>query len=324
MKRDLLAKSLAQMGSRKPASQDTDAEAVSATPHSLKSMSEVLSQVSAQSAQEVDVKEIADSEISDRFDVAVGLDDLIESIRASGQQLPVLLRYRRGEGPRYEIVYGRRRVAACRALGIQVIAHIKEMSQRDALMSQALENSARLERSFIEQALFAARLEGHSFKREEICDALAIDKAALSRLLGVARDVPTELILRIGPGHEIGRRPWLDLRKLMKEPDAPALDEILALLPEDQGALETLMELIDALRAGTRKRKPAKDKAGKRAKLVTLKDAPLRFRREIGRITIESTEEDAQEFIKHLEDTLPELYEVWSKVVDLEDPQDAT
>jgi ParB family chromosome partitioning protein len=47
----------------------------------------------------VDVNEISDSEIADRFDVSEGLDDLIESIRASGQQLPALLRYRRGAWP---------------------------------------------------------------------------------------------------------------------------------------------------------------------------------------------------------------------------------
>ena len=45
------------------------------------------------------------------FDI---LEDLVESIRVSGQQLPALLRYRRGAGPRYEVVYGRRRIAACR------------------------------------------------------------------------------------------------------------------------------------------------------------------------------------------------------------------
>jgi ParB family transcriptional regulator, chromosome partitioning protein len=107
MKRDLLAKSLAQMGSR-PADLPTDqlkADEAPA-PRSLKSMSDVLSQVSAQSAQEVDINDIAESEIADRFDVNEGLDDLIESIRTSGQQLPALLRYRRGAGPRYEVVYG--------------------------------------------------------------------------------------------------------------------------------------------------------------------------------------------------------------------------
>ena len=100
MKRDLLSKSLAQMGSKPSGLSDPAPNLNEGGPRSLKSMSDVLSQVSAQSAQEIDVSEIADSEIADRFDVSEGLADLIESIRASGQQLPALLRYRRGSGPR--------------------------------------------------------------------------------------------------------------------------------------------------------------------------------------------------------------------------------
>ena len=104
MKRDLLAKSLAQMGSKPLIAAEAGSKVDESSPRSLKSMSDVLSQVSAQAAQDVDVNEIGDSEIADRFDVSEGLDDLIESIRTSGQQLPALLRYRRGPGPRYEVV----------------------------------------------------------------------------------------------------------------------------------------------------------------------------------------------------------------------------
>ena len=92
MKRDLLAKSLAQMGSKPLIAADAGPKVDESSPRSLKSMSDVLSQVSAQAAQDVDVNEIGDSEIADRFDVSEGLDDLIESIRTSGQQLPALLR----------------------------------------------------------------------------------------------------------------------------------------------------------------------------------------------------------------------------------------
>lgn len=125
MKRDLLAKSLAQMGSKPLVAAEAGSKVDESSPRSLKSMSDVLSQVSAQAAQDVDVNEIGDSEIADRFDVSEGLDDLIESIRTSGQQLPALLRYRRGPGPRYEVVYGRRRIAACRVLGIKVKAYVR-------------------------------------------------------------------------------------------------------------------------------------------------------------------------------------------------------
>ncbi len=119
MKRELLAKSLQQMGDKE---REPTQNSQTSAPRALKSMKDVLSQVSSQSAQEIDVSEIADSVVSDRFDVEEGLDELIESIRASGQQLPAMLRYRKGAGPRYVVVYGRRRIAACRALGIKVKA----------------------------------------------------------------------------------------------------------------------------------------------------------------------------------------------------------
>ena len=53
MKRDLLAKSLAQMGSKPLIAADAGPKVDESSPRSLKSMSDVLSQVSAQAAQDV-------------------------------------------------------------------------------------------------------------------------------------------------------------------------------------------------------------------------------------------------------------------------------
>jgi len=316
MKRDLLAKSLAQMGSKPSAAvEENDQKPGEGAPRSLKSMSDVLSQVSAQAAQEVDVSEISDSEIADRFDVAEGLDDLIESIRTSGQQLPALLRYRRGVGPRYEVVYGRRRIAACRALGIKVKAYIKEMDQREALVSQALENSARLERSFIEQAIFAIKLEEQGFTRAEIGDVLAVDKGTLSKLISVARDLPDVLIYAIGAAHEAGRRPWLELRRLIKIETAVTDAEMLSLVP-DNGTTEKLSALIEALQAAEGKSKKAVGLAANAASpnpLSRLKDRPVSFKAKGKRLMIEVSEQKERGFIGFVEANLERLYDEWKK-----------
>ncbi|TNF18372.1 MAG: plasmid partitioning protein RepB [Rhodobacteraceae bacterium] len=315
MKRDLLARSLAQMGSKAPAPAESP-KADEGTPRSLKSMSDVLSQVSAQSAQEVDVSEIAESEIADRFDVAEGLEDLVESIRTSGQQLPALLRYRRGAGPRYEVVYGRRRIAACRRLGIKVKAYIKEMDQREALVSQALENSARLERSFIEQAIFATRLEDQGFTRAEIGEVLAVDKGTLSKLIGVARDVPTPVIYGIGAAHDAGRRPWLELRRLVKAEGAPAPDAIAALVPETGAPVEKLAATIEALQAILAKAQQDKAPAARTAPpapLRRLKGTPLGVKAKGPRLMIEVSEKKEQGFIGFVEDRLETLYQEWKQ-----------
>lgn len=316
MKRDLLAKSLAQMGS-KPAEVSaaaSKADETATAPRSLKSMSDVLSQVSAQSAQEVDINDIAESEIADRFDVTEGLEDLIESIRTSGQQLPALLRYRRGPGPRYEVVYGRRRIAACRVLGIKVKAYIKEMDHREALVSQALENSARLERSFIEQAIFAVKLEEQGFTRTEIGDVLAVDKGTLSKLIGVARDVPDVVIYKIGAAHDAGRRPWLELRRLIKEEDAPTEGMIESLVPEIGSAAERLGTLIEALQKAQANQQTSAEpptRVTPPALLNQVKDTPVAFKAKGQRLLIEVSDKTACGFIAYVEERLEGLYDEW-------------
>lgn len=317
MKRDLLAKSLAQMGSR-PTDLPTDqlkADEAPA-PRSLKSMSDVLSQVSAQSAQEVDINDIAESEIADRFDVNEGLDDLIESIRTSGQQLPALLRYRRGAGPRYEVVYGRRRIAACRVLGIKVKAYIKEMDHREALVSQALENSARLERSFIEQAIFAVKLEEQGFTRAEIGDVLAVDKGTLSKLIGVAKDVPDAVIYKVGAAHDAGRRPWLELRRLVKEEAAPDEASILQLVPDSGPAAERLGTLIEALQKARAVQQKASEQLSKTpppAPLNQMEGAPVAFKSKGQRLLIEVSDRTERGFIVFVEEQLERLYDEWKR-----------
>jgi len=316
MKRDLLAKSLAQMGSKPSIASDPGPKVNESSPRSLKSMSDVLSQVSAQSAQEVDVSEISDSEIADRFDVSEGLNDLIESIRASGQQLPALLRYRRGPGPRYEVVYGRRRIAACRVLGIKVNAYVKEMDHREALVSQALENSARLERSFIEQAIFATKLEDQGFTRAEIGDVLAVDKGTLSKLIGVARDVPDVVIYKIGAAHEAGRRPWLELRRLIKIEKWPADKSVLALVPEKGTAAEKLEAVIDALQKVVDAPQNTAEPTGKAlspAPLNKLPETTVAFRSKGQRLLIEVSDKKERGFINFVEARLEHLYKEWKE-----------
>lgn len=322
MKRDLLAKSLEQMGSKPPATPEAGQKPGETSPRSLKSMSDVLSQVSAQATQEVDVNEISDSEIADRFDVSEGLEDLIASIKTSGQQLPALLRYRRGPGPRYEVVYGRRRIAACRALGIKVKAHVKDMDQREALVSQALENSARLERSFIEQAIFATRLEGQGFTRAEIGEVLAVDKGTVSKLIGVARDVPDAVIYKIGAAHEAGRRPWLELRRLIKAENAPSEEFILSLVSEEGSASEKLGTVIDALHRiadeqdGATGSQEGAVEISQKAPSPTLHRMPetsVAFRSRGKRLLIEVSDKEERGFIGFMETQLERLYKEWKE-----------
>lgn len=313
MRNNILAQSLQKSleGSKAAAEAAPSSPAATADgPRSLRSMADVLSSVSAQAPQEIDPAEIADSEVADRFDVQDGLNDLVESIRASGQQLPVMLRHRRGAGPRYEVVYGRRRIAACRALGIKVIAHIKEMSLDEALMSQALENSARLERSFIEQAVFATKLDEAGFSAERICQALAIDTSTLSRLRTVVRDIPEQLIRGIGAAQGVGRRPWMELRDLIKGATDKTVQKVVAIIPESGSAAERLEAVISALSSGSVHDEPK----AQRSRLLpqrTVVAGSVSYQLTTVNMVLRAERKNDRAFLQYVKNHLPQLYSDW-------------
>jgi ParB family chromosome partitioning protein len=136
---------------------------------------------------------------------------LVESIRVSGQQSPVLVR-RISDAPlRYQLAYGHRRVAACRELGRKVLAIVRSLSDQELLVAQGQENSSRADLSYIERATFAYYLECRGIARDTIMLALATDKTELSRMISVARTVPAEVVSAVGPAPKAGRTRWLAL-----------------------------------------------------------------------------------------------------------------
>lgn len=315
MRNNILAQSLQKSLDKSAAASTAETEVPSPIvdgPKSLRSMADVLSSVAAQAPQQIDVSEIADSEVADRFDVQDGLSDLVESIRASGQQFPVLLRHRRGAGPRYEVVYGRRRIAACRALGLRVSAYVKEMSLEEALMSQALENSARLERSFIEQAVFADKLETAGFTTERICQALAIDSSTLSRLRAVVRDVPEAVIFRIGAAQGVGRRPWMELRELIKDAGQDAIAQLVSLIPEQASAAEKLESAIKALSSPVLSGEVVSTRPRGTPDKTSVAGS-ISYRASNGSLVLKADRKQDRAFLAYVEARLAELYDNWSK-----------
>ncbi len=139
---------------------------------------------------------------------------LMESIREHGQQVPVLARPHPGAPGRYQIVYGRRRARALAALGRPVKALVRELDDRDLVLAQGQENSARRDLSFIEKANFARQMLVAGYDRATAQAALSTDKTQLSRMLSVTEKVPEEVILAIGAAHGIGRDRWCLLAEL--------------------------------------------------------------------------------------------------------------
>lgn len=152
-----------------------------------------------------------------------GIAALADSMREYGQQVPVMLRHSPNVEGRYEIVYGRRRVAAMKLLGQPVKAMVRQLNDRDLVIAQGQENAARKDLSFIEKANFARKMRDGGFERKVICDALHIDKTLISRMLSIADGIPPALLDAIGAAPGIGRDRWLTLATRVKDMDVQSL-----------------------------------------------------------------------------------------------------
>jgi ParB family transcriptional regulator, chromosome partitioning protein len=166
---------------------------------------------------EVPTDLIDPSFITDRIGDGGDMDEFVASIREHGQRTPILLRPHPDSPDRYQIAFGHRRYRALMALGRPVKAVVKPLSDDELVVAQGQENQSRLDLSYIERAVFAARLETRKFQRDVICSALNIDKTEVSRMISVATALPQELIEAIGPALKTGRRKWMEMAKAVEQ-----------------------------------------------------------------------------------------------------------
>ncbi|MDB6454559.1 plasmid partitioning protein RepB [Falsirhodobacter sp. 20TX0035] len=202
--------------------------ALSAQPRVTKgaigAVSQSIADLRNRSVIEVPVDMIDHAGLRDRLDEDPdGIALLAESMRDYGQQVPVLLRHSLNIEGRYEIVYGRRRVAAMKLLNQPVKAMVRELNDRDLIVAQGQENTARKDLSFIEKANFARHMRDSGFDRKVICDALQIDKTLISRMLSIADAIPPALLTAIGAAPGIGRDRWLTLANRIKDQEVQPL-----------------------------------------------------------------------------------------------------
>jgi ParB family chromosome partitioning protein len=178
--------------------------------------------VSAESIIEIDPDRIIASFVNDRLDIEGdrSFQAFVDGIREAGQKLPILVRPLPGKPGHYQAAYGHRRLRACQILRRPVKAIVRELSDEELVVSQGIENSERLNLSFIEQALFALTLKERRYSRETISDALGRKEgqrlAYISILTNIAGMIPTELIRKIGPATSIGRPKWEKLGALFQ------------------------------------------------------------------------------------------------------------
>ncbi|KLK92968.1 hypothetical protein AA309_11515 [Microvirga vignae] len=197
--------------------------AIAAMGGALQQLTEIRDQVESGSAiVELDAALIDSSFVSDRINDATdaSIDALVESMRESGQQVPILVRPHPDNKSRYQIAYGHRRVKAAVRLGMKVRAVVRDLTDHELVVAQGKENLDRRDLSFIEKAYFAHHLEKLNFDRAVIMQALSTDKSDLSRYIAVAKAIPFAIASAIGPAPKAGRARWIALSKALEAPHA--------------------------------------------------------------------------------------------------------
>jgi len=117
----------------------------------------------------------------------------IESIRQSGQRKPAMGR-RVCDDPSYdvEIITGTRRLFVARHLKIDLLVEIREISDREAAIESAIENSCRRDVSPYERGKgYATWLSGGLFaSQEDLATSLKVSASQVSRLLKLSKLPP--------------------------------------------------------------------------------------------------------------------------------------
>lgn len=282
----------------------------------LKSLSDEADEARALRAQlasgarvtDIDPNLIDPSFIRDRLEAHEGDD--FEAFKASieqdGQQVPILVRPSVQAEGRYQAAYGHRRIAALRTLGRPVRAIVRDLTDEQLVVAQGKENTGRRDLSFIERALFAARLEDKGFSRAAITAALSLQKGNLSTMISIARDIPEEVIVAIGAAQKVGRPKWEQLAELLKHAGPKcrdAIDDPSFSLQRSEQRFERVFKAVS--------RRPEKPSAQVVNSVDGRPVASARRTKVLTHVTINNRR--VPEFADYLLDQLPEIYAVFQR-----------
>lgn len=278
---------------------------------------------------EIDPDQIeTDGRLDDRLQIEV--EGLRASIERNGQRVPVLVRPL--DGDRYSLIYGRRRLEACRELGIKIRAIVTEVEGDQALRDQLLENQERRDLSFIERALVARalldgdHLDGSERTNRGVAEVLNLHEAGVSQMLSVVRTVGDDLIQAIGAAPGIGRPRWEDLKKALSAAGADR-DALIAVAnestaegsgPAGDQSDRAFLRVLDAAKATENEDRPPVEKPPALS-IPGVGAATVRTARRGTQFKLDLAAEDP-EFVSWLEGHAPrlitELHERWKRSED--------
>jgi len=118
-----------------------------------------------------------------------GIDELAESINEIGLLQPILVAV---DEERYEVVFGHRRLLACRKLGLtEMRCILRDMSQAEIGIARATENIAREDLSPLEEAAtYQDLMDRYEMKIEEVAKKMGKGAGTIKRRLDILRMPP--------------------------------------------------------------------------------------------------------------------------------------
>lgn len=314
-RKDLLKGLMEEGGETPDRAQTSTAPRTSRAPKgAIGAVSQSIAALKARALVDVDPDLITQDGFADRLETDPSAHaSLVASIRDHGQQVPVLLRPDPQAEGRYRIVYGRRRLMALRELGQTIRALVRDLDDREAVLAQGQENSARSDLTFIEKVNFARQLRDAGYERNVVCDALNTDKTVISRMLSIADRIPAEVIEAVGAAASFGRDRWLKIADLI-ERRGWEVSAYRALAVGDSSD-ERAESLHKALTRPDRSRKEA-EAAAKPATtpLLATSGRPMgEARSSKGRVVLSFRERDAGGFERWLVENITEIHRDWMK-----------
>lgn len=261
---------------------------------------------------DIDPSLVHDAGLADRLDRDTADDAaLAHSIAEHGQQVPALVRPHPDRPGQYQIVYGRRRVRAARALGVALKAMVRTLDDQALVLAQGQENTARRDLSFIERAHFAQQMAAAGYPRKVIAEALSIGKSEISRLLSVIERIPDPVLHAIGAAPSVGRARWLAFADLMERKGYTAQEVVVLVQGETSDA--RFEALIKAMSLAERRASDAR-KAAKPARQTLAADdgrALGHVRIMPDKVALELDRSDG--FARWLVTQLPDLHKRWQQ-----------
>ncbi len=200
----------------------------------------------------IDPKECEPWEYANRSEDEMGnMDELIKSIRENTQLQPALIRTHpapHGE-IKYQIIFGRRRYAACLSLGIKLLVIKKDnLSLQEAILCQDAENKFRQDvSSYSNAVLYKKLLTTKAFKTEkELAEKLGISPPSLNELMSYVK-LPKEIIANISNIHALPIYMATKLVRLLSD-DKTLLQKAIEIASEIGGSINTPAKLEAVLR----------------------------------------------------------------------------